>query len=224
MMLKRCLAIVLTMALLLSVICFAEETGNNAMDAIFMEVDSQNAIVIFAGTEGFEDVLQDSLIAIDAGIFGWTSARVFDVIKTLNPIEWFHENQPEAANRLIKELVGAGYQNIYVAGHSLGGHLAVDVTLNNSSVKECYAFDPPGRGDAWYRQYVSASQASNITSYLCEGSYVSAIGKHVGKTLPLNVEPNKAGPLPNHGIDQIIDALGGLNEIQSINPSNDRYS
>lgn len=190
------------------------EGTDKAMEAIVIRIDSSNAIVVFAGTKSMADGLQDFLIGVDSNFFSMPVTVAIDLLKTINPIEWLNENQPEAANRVIKNLSSQGYSSIYVAGWSLGGHLAVDVTLNNDAVKECYAFDPPGRGDTWYRKYVSAEQATRIVNYLCVDSFVSSIGEHIGTNIELNVVPNdSAPPFHNHGIEEIIDALGGRNSV-----------
>ena len=195
------------------IIAYREGT-NKSMEAIVIRIDSNNAIVVFAGTRSLMDGLQDFLVAADSNIFSMPISAAIGLIKTLNPIEWLQENQPEAANRVIKNLSSQGYNTIYVAGWSLGGHLAVDVTLNNDAVKECCALDPPGRGDTWYRKYVSAEQATRIVNYLCVDSFVSSIGEHIGTNIELNVVPNdSAPPFHNHGIEEIIDALGGRNSV-----------
>lgn len=183
------------------IVAYKDSTG---MDAVVIQVDSNNAIVVFAGTHDFEDKVQDAMLFID-------STPGLQLLAV--PVQWLTTGQPEVANQLVGSLISQGYRNLYVAGHSLGGHLAVDVTLQNDRVSECFAFDAPGRGDAWYKQFFADSQARKITVYCNTGSKVSAVGMQIGTVIKLNVRENGSGLMVNHGIEEMIDALGGRSSI-----------
>ncbi len=62
--------------------------------------------------------------------------QAYGVLAAINPVGWFMKDQFEAASDVISDLEKEGYETIFVAGHSLGGHLAVDVTLNHDSIDE----------------------------------------------------------------------------------------
>ena len=120
----------------------------------------------------------------------------------------------EAANEFVNQLYG--YDNIFVTGYSLGGHIAEDVTLNCAGVTECVTFDSPGRGDTILTG--NSAAASKITCYCNRWSSVSWVGQHVGTVQTLEVAWNVI-PLPGniciyyHGIDEMIDALGGISSL-----------
>ena len=179
------------------------------MEAIVIEMDSENAIVLFAGTNGgdINDILTDAGITAD-GSPGLKYISGFNHI--VHPVEnLLTESQFEAANHLLDDL-SAKYSNISVAGYSLGGHLAADVTLNHTSISECVTFDPPGRGDTWLRTtFDPGDRVSKITNYVAGGSAVSAVGTHIGEVHYVDVDFNMAGPFPNHGIAQIADSIAG---------------
>ena len=172
------------------------------LDGIIIVVDSDNAIVVFAGTKEGQmgDYLQDAGIFLD-GLPGIQ----FLVAPANTTFELFSDDQIESANSLLSQLASFGH-NIYVTGYSLGGHIAVDVTLNHSEILECITFDPPGRGDA----IISGSNgnAGKIINYCNKYSSISWVGDHIGKVYMLDVYPNDiAGIFHNHDIVYMVDAL-----------------
>lgn len=186
--------------------------NGNGMEAIVIRLDSDNAIVLFAGTDSVADGLTDAGILADGSL--GVAGKMMNMSSKLSIGGLLYEDQFESANKLIREL-SKTYSNISVSGHSLGGHLAADVTLNNSSISECVTFDPPGRGDTWMRTtFDPGDRVSKITNYVADGSVVSAVGDQIGRVEHLSVESNWAGPFPNHGIDQMKDALGGDSAIE----------
>lgn len=191
------------------------EGNENAMDAVQIIIDSSHTIVVFAGTKDFLDCLQDALILMDANIFDMPVRTVASTLSLFDPDNLFSESQPEAANCVIGQIVAQGYEHIYVAGHSLGGHIAADVTLKNEAVEECFAFDPPGRGEGWFHNLLNGARAGLITNYLHVGSIVHMVGAQVGKTHSLNVEPDWSYPPLCwwHSIDKAYSALGGVDAI-----------
>lgn len=185
-----------------------KEGTNRDMDAIVIEVDSDHAIVVFGGTSGLSDGLTDFGLVADStpGL-----QEISAINHAINPIEYLSENQFEAANKLISNLP---YKDIKVTGHSLGGHLAADVTLNNKNVSLCTTFDPPGRGDTWMRTtFDSDSRVSKITNYCINGSPVNLVGDQIGKTYYKDVEENYDSFFKNHDIGYIIEAFGGQEEL-----------
>lgn len=191
--------------------------GNYQMEAVQINIDQRHAIVIFAGTnpQQASDILQDVVVAGDAW-YGLPSSVVKGILGAVDPDSLFKNDQPAAARRLIEQIVTGGHDALFVAGHSLGGHLAVDVTLNNDNIVECCAFDPPGRGDAAVQALTNGDRTKKITSYLHKWSFIHCIGAHVGETIVLEVEIKwEDSPLFYHNINSAFEALGGLDSIQS---------
>ena len=184
-----------------------KEGTNHDLDAILIEIDSDHAIMVFAGTESLGDGFTDVGVVADTvpGVQVVSAAN-----HVANPVEWFSENQFEAANRIVKSLP---YKDVKVTGHSLGGHIAADVTLNNKNVSWCFTFDAPGRGDAVIKNTFDQERVNRIFNYCAKGSNVNKVGMQIGSTEYLNVEPNKAGIFTNHSIDKIAEALGGRDEL-----------
>ncbi len=187
------------------------------MEAIVIKLSEERRIVIFGGTMGAE--LDD--ILTDLGIFGNTIpvlGELGGVLSAINPVNWFAEDQFEAAARLISDLENKGCHTIFVAGHSLGGHIAVDVALNHDGIVECMAFDPPGRGrsDAAFQKIFNNNAVWKITTYKAIGSIVSMVGTQLGSQVKdLPVEDNMdAAPFPNHDIFKIAEALGGWDAVR----------
>ena len=179
----------------------------DGMDAFVIEVDSDHAIVVFAGTNTSNDL---SDVGADIGLF-LNSGPL-----GINPLNLGINKQIDAANDLISNLEKK-YKNIDVTGYSLGGHLATDVTLKHDSISSCVTIDPPGRGDASYRKYfddVFKERSKKITNYCNEGSWVSWDGEQVGKTINVHVKDNYDAVFKNHDIDHMInDFFGGPEEI-----------
>ena len=174
----------------------------DGMDAFVIEIDSDHAIVVFGGTNGFIDGVNDAGIVANSG-----------AIK-LDPLNMLAGGQMRAANDLIKKLP---YKDIKVTGHSLGGHVAADVTLNNEKISKCTTFDPPGRGDTWARtNWDPGDRVSKITNYVVGGSPVSSVGKQIGKTVRKNVHENYDAVFKNHDINHIInEAFGGIERVKN---------
>ena len=91
----------------------------------------------------------------------------------------------------------------------------VVVCQKNEAVEECFAFDPPGRGEGWFHNLLNGARAGLITNYLHVGSIVHMVGAQVGKTHSLNVEPVWSYPPLCwwHSIDKAYSALGGVDAI-----------
>ena len=152
----------------------------------FVITDGDTAIIVFLGTNDVVDVGADFLLA-----FGGTP-----------------EQTREA--RDLTEIISKQYQNVVVTGHSLGGHLATDVTLNNNKVDQCVAFEAPDRWDHLYQKTFNKKQASKITTYNAEGSIISTAvpGDTTGKEVMVDVDPNGKMIIDrNHGIKELRNEL-----------------
>jgi len=151
----------------------------------FVITDGDTAIVVFMGTNSFADIDDDKILFIG-----------------------FTPEQTEEARKLTKQITKQ-YENVVVTGHSLGGHLATDVTLNNKKVDQCVAFESPDRWDSYY-QNKNNKQASKITTYNAEGSIISTAvpGETTGNEVMVEVEPKWNKIIDrNHGIKELRNAL-----------------
>lgn len=163
----------------------------SGLAAISIKGSDGNALVIFAGTKDFADILNDIMI-----------------------VEGAAPPQEIEALAIIAEL-SQTHPNITVSGYSLGGYLATAAALKCPSVMKCVTFDPPGRYDTFLQQYLNSDAWSKITTYEANGSVVSSVGLASGEWQVLSVTDNWAGPFPNHGIGEIYDALGGDSAINN---------
>jgi uncharacterized protein YukE len=158
-----------------------------------------DAIVVFAGTQGAD--------------FG-------DYFADGQHLLTFSSKQSKEANEIIESL-SKSCNNIQVTGHSLGGYLATSVTLNNTSVSRCIAFDPTGRRDTIWQTITNNKQVSKISTYVAVGSTVSTpvthiTGNHVGRVKAVFVEPNFDWAIaPFHDPDKMYEALGGDSTVCS---------
>lgn len=151
-----------------------------------------SAIVVFAATnKDVGDYISDGLLVIDSKV---------------NP-------QVHEAMALIDLLTLKNCNNITVTGWSLGGYLATKVAINKRNVKKCVAFDPPGQGYTVGNIINKYAYRDKITTYVAKNSIVSLVGIQVGDVRKIDVEPNTSALLPNHGINEICDAIGGENAI-----------
>lgn len=171
--------------------------SENGLDVVVIG-EGDTAIVIFAGTDFGtpEDVLADVMLA--SGIASPQEKQAVSMIESLSE----------------------QYPNIVVTGHSLGGYLATAVTLKNSSVSQCIAFDPPGRYDAEFQNLFNRERVAKITTYEAMGSPVSdglkltsrGINQNVGNVI--NIRVSGKDNWHRHGIKEIGDALGGEKVIR----------
>lgn len=172
------------------------------LQTLVIKIDSKNAVVVFAGTDpgSARDYLADIAIAFDNQI-------------GLNV-------QSVSAYNVVHDLEKAGYTNIQVAGHSLGGYLAIDVALACSSVKECTTFDAPQHDAISSRVYQLNSRKDVITNYRImgssgwkEGSIVSSdylgLRKPIGETIAVDTD--------SHKIKNIFNAMSGGDGMSAIN-------
>ena len=162
--------------------------------ACFVIGDGENATVIFVGTNGVMDLVADAQLT-----FSVTSAQVQEA-------------------RYLMEQVTKKYDNVVVTGHSLGGHLATDVTLNNKKVDQCIAFEAPGRYDLLYHQLFNEEQHSKIKTYNASGSIISSVGGVAGDEVNLDVDPSGKWVIDrNHSIKNVRNKLS--EEEKSCPPS-----
>lgn len=176
--------------------------GENGFSAITI-LDGDNALVVFAGTNGDRgDLISDAQLFLNPLIGGGSTAQSKQAIDLVNELSKTHSN-------------------IVVTGHSLGGYLATSATLKNSSVSKCVTFDAPGRYDAWWQELTN-DQAEKIQNYEARGSYISSVGYDVGSTERISVESSggdfKIGDInvdQNHDIGNLHDALNEKSPMEN---------
>lgn len=165
--------------------------SDSGLDAITLTDNNGNALVIFAGTKDFKDMINDASI-----LRGHAPEQEYQAIALINQLAQTHPN-------------------ITVSGYSLGGYLATAATLKCPSITKCVTFDPPGRYDKFFQDIFNSDACSKITTYEANGSLVSAVGLSEGKWTPVSVEYNTDCFFPNHNIEKIYEALGGDNAVNN---------
>lgn len=165
------------------------------LTAATYQIDSDHAIVVFGGTDGFMDGVADAGIVL-TGLPG--IGELANAANSMNP-------QVHAANAYISNLK---YSNVMVTGHSLGGYLAADVTLRNEKISECYTFNAPGRSalDALGNSIFNSSNADKITNVNARQDNVHNIGFQPGTSRTVDVGPDasRMGLLGAHDLPDII--------------------
>lgn len=145
-------------------------------------------------------------------VFVGTSGDVGDYIADGSLLLGIPSSQSIYANILVHKLAKA-HENIVVTGHSLGGYLATETTLYCSKVSKCVAFDPPGRTDSDWHEWLNKKQVSKITTYEAKGSLINKPGTNVGDVRPVSVKENGNAITHNHRINEISDSLDTNNTI-----------
>lgn len=176
----------------------------DGFDAIVITDDDHNATVVFAGTHGVGDFIFADL-PLGIGLPSTQLQQAKDLI-----------------NDLSKE-----YKNITVTGHSLGGYLATEVTIDNSNVSKCVAFDPPGRegliaGIAEHIQggHEPVANEEKITTYVTPG-IVNQPGITVGDIHHIEVPQeftldfSRFGKNFAHDIEDIYSVIDGNNSVEN---------
>ena len=165
----------------------------SGLSAISITDNDGNALVFFAGTNGFGDlgdIANDAMIAL-----GKMSPQEIEALNIINELSKSHPN-------------------ITVSGYSLGGYLATAAALRCPAVTKCVTFDPPGRYDSIFQKYFNSEAWSKIKTYEAQGGTISSVGLASGDMTKLNVKDNWIGPIfHNHKIENIYDALGGDSEL-----------
>lgn len=167
------------------------------VEGFIIELDNHNAVVVFAGTDDVIDFVADAGIA---------------TLSHRNPVK---ETQKLVADLVVGNLERRGYDNIQVAGHSLGGYLATDVAMKHKGVSECVTFDAPKHTALEVAANYSGTQDKSYRNYNPNGGIVNKAGMvQPGTTTQVTVQENWAGPLHNHQIVRILeDGMGGMDEI-----------
>jgi hypothetical protein len=147
-------------------------------------IDKDHAIVIFRGSDDWQD---------------WVGSNIPSLTTGINP-------QAEAAKIIIE---GLPYNNIQVTGHSLGGYLAIETALSSDKIKECVVFNALARNP--YKELAqnqrNSEAAKKITQYRTSKDPASSFlaGVRIGKTITI---PFKGlNPIKAHGIENFINEL-----------------
>ena len=155
--------------------------------AIVIE-DGESAVVIFSGTnmasKDIGDIATDGSVLL--GTWNYQGKQAIDLVNGLSE----------------------KYDNIVVAGHSLGGYLATASTLKNDAVSKCITFDAPGRYDAVLQKSFNSGRTSVITSYEARGSTISSVGYDVGDVHRIPVGNSGTNFVDrNHSIDKLFESM-----------------
>lgn len=138
--------------------------GGGGVSALFIDPDFREAVVCYRGTAAGE--WKDNFI-------GGGETDVLDGVSTLqqkNALSWY------------QSLSLDDYATVTVTGHSKGGNKAKYVTILDSSVDRCVAFDGQGFSDEFVKKYQRqiAGNQHKIRNCNVEGDYVNLLLNDVG--------------------------------------------
>ncbi len=138
--------------------------GGGGVSALFTDPDFGEAVVCYRGTAAGE--WKDNFI-------GGGSTDVLDGVSTLqqkNALSWY------------QSLALDDYATVTVTGHSKGGNKAKYVTILDSSVDRCVAFDGQGFSDEFVEKYKRqiAGNQHKIRNCNVDGDYVNLLLNDVG--------------------------------------------
>ncbi len=166
----------------------------SGIDALILTDSNGNATVVFSGMNGDAD-----------------NDDVKDIIFGNIP------EQRQEAIKLVNDLSDK-YQNITVAGHSLGGYLATSVTIDNPKVSRCVALDPLGQPDSVLgknKELLNDPVMDKISTYNTAGIVRKLGGTQVGQKHMLDVpwRLEFSERIITHNIDDIYNAMGGYDSV-----------
>ena len=184
-----------------------DDNANSGFYAILIETEPDKAIVAFRGTEftGGLDQVVDDFIKADLGL----------------AIQLETEQQ-EMAAEFMQEIYDAYSYNSYsLAGHSLGGNLAVHALLSSPKemwdlIEQCYSLDGPGASQDYIARNLNAiiALAPKITHYHFSlvGAILTPIPGSTYVDVTSNVE-NTIGNIfsfKNHSISELTIQNGNV--------------
>ncbi|MDO5417936.1 MAG: DUF2974 domain-containing protein [Lachnospiraceae bacterium] len=142
------------------------EGGGGGGSALFVNPDTNEAVVAFRGTAGGE--WKDNFI-------GGGPTDMPDGVSTQqqqNALEWYQSLNPDQ------------YSNVTVTGHSKGGNKAKYITVKDDSVDQCISFDGQGFSDEFMEKYKDeiSMRQDKISNNNVESDYVNLLLNDIGDT------------------------------------------
>lgn len=142
------------------------EDGGGGVSAVFVDPDTNEAVVAFRGTASLE--WKDNLL-------GGGPTDAADGVSTHcqeDALDWYQSLDLEQ------------YSSITVTGHSKGGNKAKYITIMDDSVDRCLSFDGQGFSDEFIKHYQEeiAKNQGKITNSNVDSDYVNLLLNDVGHT------------------------------------------
>jgi len=164
----------------------SENGGGGGVSALFVNPETNEAIVAFRGTAS--DEWKDNFV-------GGGPTDQPDGVSTAqqaNALEWYQGLDLE------------GYSQRTVVGHSKGGNKAKYVTVMDDSVDRCIAMDGQGFSDEFIETYSEQilSNQHKISNHNCSDDYVNILLNDIGEKT--YYEPQNIGD--GTGFSKILEA------------------
>ena len=155
--------------------------GGGGRSAVFTNDDTNDAVVVFKGTEGKQEWSDN-----------FNGGNHADTPYQENALTWYQETYRQN---------GLDRYEITVTGHSKGGNKAKYVSLLDHTVDHCVSVDGQGFSDKFMQKYadVIAARQSVIENHNIDYDYVNLLLNDVGATVYYKgYDYGKGGFLENH--------------------------
>ncbi len=155
--------------------------GGGGRSAVFTNDDTNDAVVVFKGTEGKQEWSDN-----------FSGGNHADTPYQENALTWYQETYRQN---------GLDRYEITVTGHSKGGNKAKYVSLLDHTVDHCVSVDGQGFSDKFMQKYadVIAARQSVIENHNIDYDYVNLLLNDVGATVYYKgYDYGKGGFLENH--------------------------
>lgn len=155
--------------------------GGGGRSAVFTNDDTNDAVVVFKGTEGKQEWSDN-----------FNGGNHADTPYQENALTWYQETYRQN---------GLDRYEITVTGHSKGGNKAKYVSLLDHTVDHCVSVDGQGFSDKFMQKYadVIAARQSVIENHNIDYDYVNLLLNDVGATIYYKgYDYGKGGFLENH--------------------------
>lgn len=138
--------------------------GGNGRSAVFISEETNDAVVVFKGTESPSEWTDNFNGAISA-----------DTVQQKNALEWYQDVYREC---------GLDDYHITVTGHSKGGNKAKYIAILDDTIEECVSFDGQGFSDDFMMQYAEniAENQWKIENHNVDSDYVNILLNDIGNT------------------------------------------
>ncbi|MCR5795789.1 MAG: DUF2974 domain-containing protein [Solobacterium sp.] len=141
------------------------EGGGSGRNAVFLSEASQEALVVFKGTDLIGGAAQwkDNFL----------SGNMADSPHQQGALQWYRE---------CCRKFGLQQYEITVTGHSKGGNKAKYVAILDDSADHCVSFDGEGFSDKFFRKYAPQimHRAGRISNHMINYDYISPLMNDVG--------------------------------------------
>lgn len=155
--------------------------GGGGLSAVFVSKETNDAVVLFKGTEGTAEWADN-----------FRGGNVADTPCQENALAWYRDTYEE---------YGLENYNVTVSGHSKGGNKAKYICILDDSVDHCVSFDGQGVSDKFYDKYSDeiAKNQYKIENHNVDYDYVNLLLNDIGNTTYYEgYDYGEGGFLENH--------------------------